>query len=421
VRNYFPSMVGIRFFTSGSANRLASFISTLAIGGLVLGIAMLIVVLSVMNGFEREMRVRILGVIPHIQLFAEHGVVDWQSAARQIAQHPEVSTVVPFTQVEGIIGFRGRTQALQLRGSEAFGSKPEQMHKVNEILPDASGLDDNKILLSRLLAEKLGIHPGQKIAFIAPRAGEPGESFRRSEALPQIRIFEVAQLFATHTTLDARLGIVSMAAANDLAGLKSNDIGLVAQGLKVSVVDVFAARKIAYELLDNLPSSYSFVDWIQTHGNLYQAIQMSRKMVGLLVFLIIAIAVFNVVAMLVMTVVNKRADIAILKTQGASAGQILTAFLVQGSMIGLFGSFLGVVLGCLGAWFVADVVVWLESVLQLRFLNLNIYPIDYVPSDLRLNDIIKIVFVALSLNLLVMLYPAWKAARVKPALILRHE
>ena len=453
MNTHFPLLVGLRFFTSGSRNRLASFISALAISGLVLGIAMLIIVLSVMNGFDREMRTQILGVIPHIQLFgpadgSHRGFQQWQQVSGQALEHPSVIAVSPFTQVEGIINFHGQTEAIQLRGirlSErdsagglAFDSILDPpldttfdptLDPIAASLINIDSIADGEIILSRFLADKLTIEPGQKLAFIAPQAGVANQSSRGSQ-LPAIRVFKVAGLFATHTAIDAHLGVVNLRAAAAIAGLVAEPSSESAaggafvppvQGLRISVDDVFTARAVAYELLDQLPPGYSFVDWLQSHGNLYQAIQMSRKLVGLLVFLIIGIAAFNVVAMLVMTVINKRPDIAILKTQGASARSILAIFLVQGAMIGLLGGVLGAALGCLGAWFVSDVVSWLQGVLHFQFLNLEIYPIDYVPSDLRFGDVGKVVLVALVLNLLATLYPAWQAARVQPASVLRYE
>lgn len=437
MNSVFPLLVGLRFFTSGSRNRLASFISVLAISGLVLGIAMLIIVLSVMNGFDREMRTRILGVIPHIQLFGpvdgnHRGLQRWQKVSEQVLEHPSVIAVSPFTQVEGIVNFHGQTEAVQLRGislSRGASAGDPPLDPISVSLVNIDSIADDEIILSRFLANKLAIEPGQKLAFIALQAGAPDQS-SGARQLPTVRIFKVAGLFATRTAIDGHLGVVNLRAAAVIAGLitepASESAGVEhlvppVQGLRISVDDVFAARTVAYELLDQLPPGYSFVDWLQSHGNLYQAIQMSRKLVGLLVFLIIGVAAFNVVAMLVMTVINKRPEIAILKTQGASPRSILAIFLVQGAMIGMLGGVLGAALGCLGAWFVSDVVAWLQGVLHLQFLNIEIYPIDYLPSDLRFGDVGKVILVVLVLNLLATLYPAWQAARVQPASVLRYE
>ncbi|HAD08791.1 MAG TPA: hypothetical protein DCF62_04865 [Porticoccaceae bacterium] len=425
----FPLFVGLRFFRAGSRTGLASFISVLAISGLVLGIAMLIIVLSVMNGFDREMRSRILGVIPHIQLLkqeAEHsgavsgGFDDWRQLARQIVQHPSVTAVIPFTQVDGLLNVRGHTEAVQLQGLSRNHPATRETPLLAQ-LPDFTHLQDNEIILSRFLINKLGLSIGQKLTFISASGGE-GKG--RALALPKIRVFTLAGELQTHTALDAHLGLVGLAVASELAGYPAWQAGerdSYAQGLKITVEDVFAARSVAYELLDQLPPGHSFIDWYHTHGNLYMAIQMSRKLVSLLVFLIIAIAAFNVIAMLIMSVINKRGDIAILKSQGASNREILAIFLVQGSTIGLFGALLGALLGCIGAWYVSDLLTWVQKVMEVQFLDVSVYPIDYLPSDLRAADVALVVGIALALNLLATLYPAWRAARVHPAVELRYE
>lgn len=408
MNNSYRRFVGWRFFTAGAGhNRLASFISVLAISGLVLGVALLIIVLSVMNGFDREMRTRILGVVPHLQIVTDHGIDDWPTLAADLTIYPAVAAAVPITQVGGIINFRGRTQAIQLRGVLQAPSEGDTQ-TVREV-----DLADNTLVLPRQLAARLGVAIGQKVAFIAPSASL---SDRNANALPKVTSLTVTALYSTHTAVDAHLGLVSLPTAGDLAGL-----GGAVQGVRVTVTDVFAARQVGYQLMRSLPPDYRFTDWLQTHGNLYQAIQMSRKLVGLLVFLIIAIAAFNVVAMLVMSVVDKRAGIAILKTQGASSRDIMLIFLFQGSLIGLYGVLFGVLLGSIGALWVSDLVYWLEGLLQTQFLNLDIYPIDYVPTDLRAVDVLRIVAVALALNFAATLFPAWQASRVQPAQILRYE
>ncbi len=401
--------IGSRFFFSGTGSRLVSFISVLTVSGLVLGIALLIVVLSVMNGFDREMRTRILGVVPHIQLYKEGGIANWQATAGAVAQTPGVIDAIPFTRVSGMLNFRGMVEAVDMQGvvPELFAGV------VSDVLSPAmlNKLTDRSVLLSEVVAGNLGVEEGQSVTLFVPRGERPGGG-----VAPDIRIFDVAGIINTHTTIDNSLALITLSAASDIAGL-----GTAAQGLRVRVDDIFTARDTGFTLVAQLPPGYSFVDWTQTHGNLYQAIQMSRNLVGMLIFLIIAIAVFNVVAMLVMTVVEKRPAIAILKTLGATNRGILTVFLVQGTLIGLFGAVLGVVFGLLGAWYVADVVRWLEHLFQFQFLSSEVYPIDYLPSDLRTSDVLVVVGVALALNFFATLYPAWQAARVRPAEVLRYE
>ncbi len=401
--------IGARFFFSGTGSRLVSFISVLTVAGLVLGIALLIVVLSVMNGFDREMRTRILGVVPHIQLYADGGIPNWETFADAVAQTPGVIDAIPFTRVSGMLNFHGMVEPVDMQGvvphlfADVVGDllSPTVLNK----------LTDRGMLLSGVVAGKLGVKEGQSVTLFVPRGERPGGG-----VAPDIRVFHVAGVIDTHTTIDNSLALITLSAASDIAGLGAN-----AQGLRVRVDDIFAARDTGFALVAQLPSGYSFVDWTQTHGNLYQAIQMSRNLVGMLIFLIIAIAVFNVVAMLVMTVVEKRPAIAILKTLGASNRGILAVFLVQGTLIGLFGALLGVLCGVLGAWYVADVVRWMEHLFQFQFLSSEVYPIDYLPSDLRALDVVWVVAVALALNFFATLYPAWQAARVRPAEVLRYE
>ena len=406
--------LGRRYFASGSSSRLASFISLLAMTGLVMGVAMLIIVLSVMNGFDREMRTRILGVVPHVQLFQRGGVEEWQTLAADLAATHGVVEVTPFTGFQGMINARGKVQAVTVQGL-----LPESLDSaMAKVLPPQTGdwltAGDGErggLMLSRVLAEKLGVEAGHTVTLIVPRPGEGGRQLS-----PVVRVFNLAGIFDTHTAEDTGLALIHLDTAGELAGY-----GARPQGLRLSIEDVFAARELGYRIIGQLPANYSFIDWFQTHGNLHQAIQMSRQMVGLLIFLIIAIAVFNVVSMLIMTVVDKRPAIATLKTLGAGNGTILGIFLVQGTLIGVSGCLAGVALGVLGALYVPDLVVWLEGLLQLRFLNTEIYPIDYLPSQLRWGDVGVVSTTALVLNFFATLYPAWKAAQVRPAEILRYE
>ena len=413
MRSY-PIFVGRRFFSAGSsgsgANKpLVSFIALLAISGLVLGVALMIIVLSVMNGFDKEMRTRVLGVVPHIQLFTPGGVSDWSALAEKLVQAPQVSEVRPFSRLDGMLNFRGSTQAVQLLGTTGEGLG--EGYTVGEASAAYSNLNDYEILLPLPLVEKLGVKIDDSITLIIP-----GQVTEGRQALPRVRVFQLAGIYQTHTTVDSRVALVNLQTASALSGLEGR-VG----GLRIKVDDVFNARQIAYQLLLQLPESFRFTDWLQTHGNLYQAIQMSRKLVGLLVFLVIAIAVFNIVSMLVMTVVEKRGDIAVLKTLGATNAAVLSIFLVQGAMIGVAGTALGVFLGVLGSYFVADMVAVVEGLIGRQFLSIDIYPIDYIPSDLRSSDVILVAIVALALNFFAALYPAWRAARLQPAQILRYE
>ena len=401
-----PVFVGLRYFTSGGrGSLLVSFISMLAIAGLALGVALLVVVLSVMNGFDRELRERILSVVPHIQLIHGVGVSDWQSQTQLIAELDQVTEVTPYNEAEGLIHSGQQTRPIQLLGLSAQALPRGLKNVIQE-----AGLtvpQSGQLLLPQPMAEDLNVVVGQRVTVIIPAING------RATAAHS---FLLTGIFATHTELDQILGLASLHQVGNIAGVE----GLV-QGFRLQVEDQFDARQTGYRLLEQLPFGYGFRDWFQTHGNLYQAIQLSRNLVSLLIFLIVAIAAFNVVSMLMMSVVNKRGDIAILQTLGLSRQAIVQLFLIQGAMIGLFGIALGVLLGVIGCYWVADLVLWIESMVGSRFLDTAVYPIDYVPVDLRWENVAQIAAVAIVLNITATIYPALRASRVVPAQELRFE
>jgi lipoprotein-releasing system permease protein len=401
-----PSFIGLRYFMSGGrGNLLVSFISLLAVTGLALGVALLVVVLSVMNGFDRELRERILSVVPHVQLIHSTGVIDWQDQQSVIAGLPQVTEVTPYNQVDGLIQGRQQTRPLQLLGLSAE-SVPAGLQQVLDegrlAIPKA-----NHLLLSAVIAEDLNVRLDQHVTIIIPAA---------SGGKTAAYAFKVAGIFATHTELDQVLALGALEQVAEIAGIPKQ-----VQGFRVQVADQFDARNIGYQVLDQLPFGYGFRDWFQTHGNLYQAIQLSRNMVVLLIFMIVAIAAFNVVSMLMMSVIDKRKDIAILQTLGLSRAQVIWLFLTQGMMIGLLGISIGVVLGVTGCYWVGDLVSYVESLVGVVFLNTEVYPIDYVPVDLRWTDVFAICITALILNLVATVYPAVRASRMAPAQELSYE
>jgi len=398
--------IGLRYFFSGNrSNLLVSFISLLAIAGLVLGVALLVIVLSVMNGFDRELRNNILSVVPHVQLIHQVGVDNWQSEQQVISQLKQVTEATPYNEVKGLLNRRQLARPIQLLGLSS------------ELLPAGLGsvLDNyhlsvptvGQLLLSEVLAEFLNVEVNQSVSVIIPSG---------SEGSTKVHPFTVSGIFATHTELDQSLAIASLEQVAQIAGTPGQVLGF-----RLQVEDQFNARNIGFDVIKQLPFGYGFRDWFQTHGNLYQAIQLSRNLVGLLIFLIVAIAAFNVISMLMMSVMNKRKDIAILQTLGLSQGSIVRLFLMQGSMIGFFGISIGVILGIVGCYWIADLIGWLESLLGMTFLDTSIYPIDYIPVDLRWGDVTTIAAVALVLNVLATIYPALRASRTGPAEELRYE
>ena len=398
--------IGLRYFFAGQRSALlVSFISLLAIAGLVLGVALLIIVLSVMNGFDRELRDNILSVVPHVQLIHQSGIEDWQSERDNIMQMDSVTNAVPYADAEGLMSHRQNARPVQLLGLSPTtmpAGLASVLTRYNLAIP-AQG----RVLISEVIADALNAKTNQRVSMIFP--AENGRS-------TTVYSFIVEGIFATHTELDQSLVIASLPQVAEIAGIPNR-----AQGFRLQVNDQFNARNIGFEIINQLPFGYGFRDWFQTHGNLYQAIQLSRNMVVLLIFLIVAIAAFNVISMLMMSVMNKRKDIAVLQTLGLSRGDIVGVFLVQGSMIGVVGIVLGVLLGVLGCYFVPNLVSWFEAALGAPFLDTEVYPIDYIPVDMRWTDVSMIAGVALMLNIVATIYPALRASRTVPADELRYE
>ncbi len=397
--------IGLRYILSrAQPNHLVSFISALAITGLVLGVGLLIVVMSVMNGFERELRERILNLVPHIVLINHQIDADWHNDIAALDDFAKVQEITPYAELQGLIHVRGNTQPLRLIGF-ADGRVPKGFASM--LSEQSLGLPGvGEILLSGTLMERLQVSQGQSVRLVFPGS---------KTSKTQVKRFTVKGAFATHTELDQVLAIGSLQQVGSIAGF---DSGI--SGFRVQLDDPFEARNVGYQLLENLPYGYGFRDWFQTHGNLYQAIQLSRNMVGLLIFMIVAIAAFNVVSMLMMSVLDKRRDIAILQTLGLSRGSIVQVFLVQGLAIGALGITSGVLLGVVGCLWVADLIGWIEQLSGRVFLDTAVYPIDYVPVDMRGGDILLIASVAALLNGLATVFPAIRASRIAPAKELRY-
>jgi lipoprotein-releasing system permease protein len=398
--------IGLRYFLSGGRNnRLVSFISLLALGGLSLGVGLLILVLSVMNGFDKEMRDHVLSIVPHIEITHSNYQGDWQAQAKLLATVPQVTEVSVFNQVEGLVFSADKTRPVQLLGLDS-SMAPSGLMK----LLQADGYSipsERELLLPHAIASNLDLDVGQMVNVILP-----SNDNRLAKAVP----LKLVGLFETQTELDQMLGIVALEQAARLSGK-----GSAVAGFRVQVTDLFDAPLMGYRLLSQLPNGFQARDWTKTYGNLYQAIQLSRNMVGLLVFLIIGVAAFNVISMLMMAVINKRKDIAILQTLGLSRKHIFQLFIVQGGLIAIVGIAGGLIIGVGSCYLIEDIVSMLQALLGIEFLDTSIYPINYLPVDLRGSDILSISLSAFVLTLLAALFPALKASKTVPAQTLRYE
>jgi len=408
-----PLYIGLRYLRAKRRNHFISFISGISMVGLTLGVMVLIIVLSVMNGFDREMRTRILGMVPHATISLP-GEFKNTEAIRQIAlQHPKVLGASAYIETQGMVIGNDRT-----RGALLSGVDPSTVGTVS-ILPDhmvagsIAALDDQAfgVIIGESLARGLNVSLGDKLTLIVPEMSVTIASIQ-----PRFKRFTLVGIFKVGAELDSSLVITHI---DDLAKLMLYDDAV--DGLQLRTTDLFQARQIAFDIGRELPDVYFVSDWTRTQGNLFQAIQLEKRLVGLLLFMIVAVAVFNIVSSLVMLVTDKQGEIAVLRTLGATSRQILGVFMVQGTAIGLIGIGMGVLLGVIGALTVADIIAWFEATLDIQFLNSDVYFISYIPSELKWNDVLIISSATFIISVLSTIYPAWKASKISPAEVLRYE
>ena len=404
---------GLRYTAAKRRNHFISFISLTSMIGLMLGVAVLIIVLSVMNGFDRELKQRILGMVPHAVIEGVNGIDDWRAVKQAVLTHPHVLAAAPFIQGQGMVTGGG-----EVRGVLINGVLPDQERTVS-IIEDhmvEGSLDDLKpgefgIIVGRLLAASLRLQVGDRVTVVLPEA-----SVTPAGVLPRLKRFTVKGIFSVGAELDGNYTLIHM---DDAAKLVRT--GGKAQGVRLLVDNLFAAPKVARDAARTLAGRYYVSDWTRTHGNLFQAIRMEKTMIGLLLMFIVAVAAFNIVSTLVMVVTDKTADIAILRTMGATPGRIMRIFIVQGAVIGVFGTLVGTSLGVLGALNISAFISWLEGVIGHKFLSADVYFISYLPSQLQWQDVAIISGAGLAMSLLATIYPAWRASRIDPAEALRYE
>lgn len=403
--------IGLRYTGARRRSRSVSFLSGVSVAGLAVGISLLVLVLSVMNGFDRELRERILGLVPQAAIYHREKIEDWQSLKRRLETLDGVAAAAPFVELHGLVSHRNATAAVVLYGFDPIAEASVSL--INEyVLPEVRArlLDQQAVLLlGKNVADELGVSTGDKVMVVVPNAATRA-------ATPSLAYFEVAQVIESKTELDATLALTSLSQAANLSGFPER-----VSGVRLKLDQLFQAPNLMYRVGLELGPEYYSSNWTRTHWNLYQAIQMSKNLVGLLMSLIVAIAAFNVVSTLVLVVVDKQGDIAILRTLGASGRQIMLVFVVQGAIIGVMGTGLGVIFGCLFALSVESVVAGVELLFGVQFLQSDVYPLTYLPTEIRLSDITSVVITALSMSLLATIYPAWKATRVQPAVALRYE
>ncbi|MCQ2028567.1 lipoprotein-releasing ABC transporter permease subunit [Stutzerimonas zhaodongensis] len=407
--------IGSRYTRAKRRNHFISFISLTSMIGLSLGVLAMIMVLSVMNGFQREMSNRILGMVPHAVIAGDgQPVADWQTLAEKLEGHSGVLGAAPITQLEGMLSFKGSMQPIEIKGIDPgaeervsiLGSKMIA-GKIADLRPGESG-----VILGLMTARRFGLKLGDNLTLIVPELSDaPGGITPKMQRLNVVGVFKVG------AELDGSLAMIHRADAARILRWQPDQV----EGVRVRLADLYRAPEVAAELAAELGSGYRAEDWSLTQGSLFSAMKMEKTMIGLLLLLIVAVAAFNIIATLIMVVADKRADIAILRTLGMTPRQIMAIFMVQGSIIGLTGTLIGMVLGVLGALNVSALVSWLEKVTGQHIFSSDVYFISTLPSELRMEDVLLVTMAALVLSFLATLYPAWRAAQTQPAEALRYE
>ncbi len=402
--------IGLRYTRAQRSNHFISFIALVSMIGLMLGVAVLITVLSVMNGFDRELKNRILGMIPQATIASGEIIQDWPNLVKRVEQHPHVVAAAPFTQIQGMIAAQGQVSGVVISGIEPQLEQNVSIVQHHMSAGSLSGLREGEfgIVLGKSLTDSLGLRVGDKVTLVLPEA-----SPSPAGVIPRFKRFTLVGTFSIGSDVDGLIGYIHL---NDAARLLRLPDG--AQGVRMKLDDIFAAPQVAQDLAQQLPNMYPN-DWTQTHGNLFAAIQMEKAMVSLLLFLIVLVAAFNIVSSLVMTVTDKKSDIAILRTLGASPATITRIFMVQGMIIGMVGTLIGTILGVIAALTIGEVFSWVSQVFGLQLMDA--YFINYLPSQLRGSDVLTVVSVSLALSFLATIYPALRAAKIQPAEALRYE
>ena len=409
--------IGLRYLRAKRRNQFISFISFSSMMGVALGVTALITVLSVMNGFEKEVRERILGMASHITVSRFDGPIqDWQQLGEQVRKsEPRIVGLAPYIRKEAMLSLNGNVSGALLRGVS-----PELDPEVSEVWQKMvyGQLGDLRpgefgIVLGKSLARSIGAMVGDKVTVVTPQAISTPAGI-----LPRLKRFTVRGVFEVGMhEYDSALALIHI---EDAMKLFRTDGGVT--GLRLKLEDMYQVVPVRTQLEQILSAGrYWITDWTQRHANLFRAVKIEKTMMFLMLSLIVAVAAFNIVSTLVMVVTDKQADIAILRTLGITPRSVMAIFMVQGTIIGVVGVFLGTVGGVTLALNIDVVIPWLEGVLGVQFMPADIYYINKFPSELHWNDVIKIVLISFTLSVLATFYPAWRASRTQPAEALRYE
>lgn len=406
--------IALRYVSVGKRSQLVSFMSAISVFGLALGVAILITVLSVMNGFDREMRENILGIVPHVTVYTEENFSSqaWDEFQARVMDNPKVAAMAPLIQNAGVVSTDRANKGVLVNGVDA--SRESDISVIGRFMKEGSlqALADNRwgAVIGRTLASQLGVGVNDELILYSPNI-----SINPLTPLATLRRFTVTGIFQVGTQqLDSELVLINLDAARAFYRMRSNF-----NGLRLRAIDPLQADQLSRELARDLPPGMILESWTRQLGAIYNNIQFSRSIISFMLWLLIGVAAFNLIVSLIMIVRDKRSDIAILRTLGASPGLIGRIFMWQGCLIGLIGIAIGVALGILGSLQVSNFAAWIERRFGIQLLNADVYPIDFLPSQLQGSDVLVVAGGVLLLAILATVYSARRASSVQPARALR--
>jgi lipoprotein-releasing system permease protein len=408
-----PLYIGLRYTRAKRRNQFISFISAFSLVGMALGVMSLIVVLSVMNGLDREMKQRLLSVIPHGYIDREPGLNNWPEIVQRVKQHPEIIGAAPYIAREALVSYAGGVQGIQIEGV-----LPEEEMKISVIhkhmlIGSVADLKAGEfsVVMGSILARQLGLAIGDKVVITSSDINiTPAGIFPRNKNFTLVGVFEAG------SQVDSSLAIVHLQDAQKFFRVQGG-----VQGLHVKTTDLYDASRVMTDLAKQLGNEYTVKDWTQTQGNLFQSVKMEKIVVGTLLNILIFIAVFNIISSLVLMVADKRSDIAVLRTLGLTSKQVMGIFIVQGSTVGLVGTLIGLIAGCVLTWLLNPIMNLLEILFGFHVFDPETFYITGLPSYLMWQDLLTITLTAIILSFLATLYPAYRASKIEPAEALRYE
>ena len=410
----FEAFIGLRYVRARRRNHFISFISLISMLGIAIGVLALITVLSVMNGFQKELTGRILAMASHATVVQDNAAMDdWQATAMTLERQPGIIGVAPYFRAEGMLVHEYRVHGVALRGILPREEKTVSLVAEKMQSGDFSGLAPGQfgMIIGSESAQRLGVMPGDTITLVAPQVAEGAAGI-----LPRLKQFTVVGTFtAGMHEFDSGLALIHLEDALQLFDRAGP------AGLRLKTSDVMQAPRISREAMQAVPGQYDVIDWTRRHATFFRALKTEKRVMTVILALIIAVAAFNVIATLMMVVTDKQADIAVLRTLGAGSNSIMRIFIIQGTVIGL----VGIILGVLGGTWLADninaIIKMVEQFLDVRFMSPDVYYISELPSDLHWRDVIVTASLAFLLAVAGTIYPAWRAAQTQPAEALRYE